>query len=30
MYCKVCQGPVSGACRACGGFYCAKHGGLAG
>ena len=28
MQCKTCQGPASGACRRCGGFYCAKHGGI--
>jgi hypothetical protein len=25
---KVCGGPATEACRACGGFYCAKHGGV--
>jgi hypothetical protein len=28
MQCKVCGGPATGACRGCGGFYCAKHGGV--
>jgi hypothetical protein len=28
MHCKTCHGPASGACRLCGGFYCAKHGGV--
>src|SRR5262249_39742028 len=27
MTCKICQAEAIGACRACGGFYCAEHGG---
>jgi hypothetical protein len=27
--CKSCAQPAIGACRACGGFYCARHGGIA-
>jgi hypothetical protein len=27
--CKTCAQPAVGSCKACGGFYCASHGGLA-
>jgi hypothetical protein len=27
VQCKSCQQPAAGACKACGGFYCAAHGG---
>ena len=29
MRCRKCGGPAVGACRACGGFYCSEHGGVA-